>query len=96
MGCTKNGARMNENPSIAVPRDQHVEIHLEHEADLASQHLGINNTKSTFQFGSDGKPSKQQMDVWQGALRKSGMSASQAKKLRKNSNQFLKSLCCCK
>lgn len=92
MGC-KNGARMDENPSIALSRGQHVDVHRQ-EAALSLEHLGTNG-KNQFQFDANGKPSKQQMDVWQGALRKAGMSPSQAKRLRKQSNAFLKNLCCC-
>ena len=95
MGCASKNSRMKDNPSIALKRGQHDDIHYEHEVDLARQHLGISSPKNTFQFGADGKPTKQQMDVWQGALRKSGMSASQAKRLRGSANKFMKSLCCC-
>jgi RHS repeat-associated protein len=92
MGC-KSGKRMDDNPSIAIGRGQHVNVHRQETA-LSQQHLGTNG-KNEFQFGADGKPTNRQMDVWQGALRKSGMGASQAKRLRKQSNNYLKSLCCC-
>jgi RHS repeat-associated protein len=95
MGCTSKNRRMKDNPSIAVDKAHHDDIHLNHEKTLAQRHLGISNTKDTFQFGADGKPSKRQMDVWQGAARKSGLSASQARRLRKRSNAFLSKLCCC-
>ena len=91
MGCAK-GLRMNANPSIATPRSQHVNIH-RIESDLSKTYLGTNG-KNEFQFGLDGKPTKQQMDVWQGALRKSGIGAAQARRLRKRSAKFLKNLCC--
>jgi hypothetical protein len=98
MGCTKKGKngddlRMRANPSIALSNDRHDIVHA-NEIALSQQYTNTNG-KNTFQFGTNGKPSKQQMDVWQGALRQSGISASQAKKLRKMSNNFLKNLCCC-
>ena len=98
MGCTKKGKdgddlRMRNNPSIALENGRHDLAHA-NEVSLSQTHLGTNG-KNQFQFGSDGKPSKQQLDVWQGALRKSGVSAAQAKRLRNKSNQFLASLCCC-
>ncbi len=92
MGC-KQGARMDNNPSIALTRGQHVNVHRQ-EAILSREHLGTNG-KNEFEFGADGKPTKQQMDVWQGALRKAGMSAAQARRLRRGSNKFLKDMCCC-
>ena len=92
MGCS-GGSRMDSNPSIALTRSQHVNVH-RHETALSREHLGTNG-KNEFEFGADGKPSKRQMDVWQGALRKSGMSAAQARRLRKQSNAFLKNMCCC-
>ena len=98
MGCTKKGKdgddlRIRTNPSIALSNERHDVVHA-HEVSLSQQHLGTNG-KNQFQFGADGKPSKQQMDVWQGSLRRSGVSASQARRLRKNSERFLKSNCCC-
>lgn len=98
MGCTKKGKdgddlRMRNNPSISMSNDRHDVAHA-NEVVLSQQHMGTNG-KNQFQFGADGKPSKQQIDVWQGALRQSGMSASQARRLRKRSQGFLKSLCCC-
>jgi len=97
MGCgaktkTGNPKRHPDNPSIALDLLTHDDVH-RHENALAQRHLGLGVNQ--FQFGNNGKPSKQQMDVWQGALRKSGISATDAKKLRKMSNKFLKSMCCC-
>jgi RHS repeat-associated protein len=92
MGCTSKKARMDDNPSIALDGKTHGAAH-GHENALASKHLG--NGVNQFQFGADGKPSKQQMDVWQGALRKSGIGAAQSRRLRKQSGNFLNSLCCC-
>jgi RHS repeat-associated protein len=92
MECTSKRSRMGDNPSIALDSTMHGAAHGNENA-LANAHLG--NGVNQFQFGVDGKPTKQQMDVWQGALRKSGVGAAQAKRLRKNSDAFLKSLCCC-
>uniref|UniRef100_UPI001F35AE28 RHS repeat domain-containing protein n=1 Tax=Pseudomonas sp. LAM2023 TaxID=2800477 RepID=UPI001F35AE28 len=92
MGCS-DGSRMDSNPSIALTRSQHVNVH-RLETALSREHLGTNG-KNEFEFGADGKPSKRQMDVWQGAVRKSGMSSAQAKRMRKQSNAFLKNMCCC-
>ena len=98
MGCTKKGKdgddlRMRKNPSIAISTDRHDAAHAQ-EVSL-SQRFRTGNGKNQFQFDQNNRPTKQQMDIWQGALRQSGISASQAKKLRKASAKFLKSLCCC-
>jgi hypothetical protein len=92
MGCTSKKQRMADNPSIALDSKTHGAAH-GHENALAQTHLG--KGVNQFQFGADGKPTKQQMDVWQGALRKSGIGAAQARRLRKQSAVFLRSLCCC-
>jgi RHS repeat-associated protein len=97
MGCgarTKRGTpkRHPDNPSIALDLPTHDQVHVL-ENDLARTRFGLGVNQ--FQFGQDGLPSKQQMDVWQGAVRKSGMGASQARRLRKRSNSFLKRICCC-
>ena len=89
----RDDLRMRNNPSIALEKGRHDLAHA-NEVSLSQTHLGTNG-RNQFQFGADGKPSKQQLDVWQGALRKSGVSAAQAKRLRKKSEQFLASLCCC-
>lgn len=92
MGCTSKRSRMSDNPSIALDGKMHGAAHA-NENMLAIQHLGVGVNQ--FQFGSDGKPTRQQMDVWQGALRKSGIGGAQARRLRKQSDEFLKKLCCC-
>lgn len=43
---------------------------------------------------SIGSPTKRQMDIWQGALRKAGIPPSRAKQLRRNSEKYLKTLDC--
>uniref|UniRef100_UPI001B7FE24F RHS repeat domain-containing protein n=1 Tax=Chitinilyticum litopenaei TaxID=1121276 RepID=UPI001B7FE24F len=96
MGCgakTKKGnpKRHPDNPSIALDLPTHDNVHII-ENDLAKQHLGVGVNE--FQLDNN-RPTKRQMDVWQGALRKSGVGASQARRLRKNSEKFLKDLCCC-
>lgn len=97
MGCaarTKRGTpkRHPDNPSIALDLPTHDRLHVI-ENDLARTRLGLGANQ--FQFGANGFPTKQQMDVWQGALRKSGIGAAQSRRLRKRSNAFLKQLCCC-
>jgi len=94
MGCgsrTKSGKvkRHPDNPSIALTPEMHDRVHLM-ENQLAREHLG--NGVNVFDF-SNGKPTKQQIDIWQGALRKGGMSASQARRLKKRAQKFLKTLC---
>jgi hypothetical protein len=79
---------------VALDRKTHVDAHRV-EAQLSKEHLVLNG-KNQFEFGMDGKPTKAQMDVWQGAIRKAGASPALAKKLRKQSDAFLKKLCCCK
>ncbi|MFD1841662.1 RHS repeat-associated core domain-containing protein [Paracidovorax cattleyae] len=87
-GCTTKKKRLQNNPSIALDSKTHGAVH-GHENALALQHLG--NPVNVFDFGPDGKPFKRQMDVWQGALRKAGIPASRARRLRKASEKF----CCC-
>jgi RHS repeat-associated protein len=91
MGCTNKGSRMADNPSIAIDRATHGRVHALENA-LAQEHLGVGVNQ--FQLSNNG-PTKQQMDVWQGALRRSGMSASQARRLRQQADSFMQSLCCC-
>lgn len=68
--------------------------HPTHTSILSREHLG-NNGKNEFEYGADGKPKKRQIDVWQGAFKKSGMSATQAKRLRWRLDKSLKNMCCC-
>ena len=92
IGLTPEGKRNKNNPSIAIPRPMHVDAHRT-ENRLASLHLGLG--REEFQIGSNGKPSKRQMDIWQGALRTSGVPASRARALRNNAQQFLDCNCPC-
>ncbi|WJD72707.1 RHS repeat-associated core domain-containing protein [Pseudomonas asiatica] len=81
IGMTPEGKRSRNNPSIAIPRPMHIDAHRA-ESRLASFHLGLG--RDEFQIGSNGKPSKRQMDIWQGALRASGVPASRVRVLRNN------------
>ena len=83
---------MKDNPSIAIDRATHGKVH-GFKNKLAKKYLGVGVNE--FQLSNQG-PTKRQMDVWQGALRKAGIPASQARKLRKQSDKFLSSLYCCK
>ncbi|KVV26326.1 hypothetical protein WK78_13770 [Burkholderia cepacia] len=93
MGCANKRRRNKGNPSVAVNPNNHDKIHSNENA-LARLHLGLGANKFDFD-PSAGKPSKKQMDVWQGAIRKSGVSAADAKRLRKKENAYLKTLNCC-
>jgi len=92
IGMTPEGKRSRNNPSIAIPRPMHIDAHRA-ESRLASFHLGLG--RDEFQIGSNGKPSKRQMDIWQGALRASGVPASRVRVLRNNAQQFLDCNCFC-
>ncbi len=83
---------MGNNPSIALTRGRHVNVHRP-ESILPREHLG-NNGKNEFEYGADGRPQKRQIDVWQGAFKKSGMSAAQAKRLRGRLDKSLKNMRC--
>ena len=93
MGCAKDGKRHADNPSIAVSQERHTgrnnptAIH-KNESALAAEHLGL-PSRNQFEFDATGMPSKRQMDVWQGAIRMSGISASRARELRRMAEQFL-------
>ena len=91
MGLTPEGVRNKSNPSIAIPRGMHTDVHRNENA-LAALHLNVG--RDEFQFGPHGLPSKRQMDVWQGALRTSGLPASRARELRKEAENFLTSCPC--
>ena len=91
MGLTPEGVRNKSNPSIAIPRGMHTDVHRNENA-LAALHLNVG--RDEFQFGPNGLPSKRQMDVWQGALRTSGLPASRARELRKEAENFLTSCPC--
>ena len=91
MGLTPEGIRNKANPSIALPRSVHTSVHVNENA-LAALHLQTG--RDEFQFGENGLPTKRQMDVWQGALRKSGIPAARARELRKRAESFL-SKCPC-
>ncbi|MEZ1322464.1 RHS repeat-associated core domain-containing protein, partial [Pseudomonas fluorescens] len=93
MGCANKRRRNKANPSIAVDPTRHDAIH-SNETTLARTHLGLGVNEFDFDPAT-GKPSKRQMDVWQGAIRQSGISASQARRLRKRSGQYVNSLNCC-
>ncbi|HVI39492.1 MAG TPA: RHS repeat-associated core domain-containing protein, partial [Anaerovoracaceae bacterium] len=93
MGCANKRRRNKANPSIAVDPTRHDAIH-SNETALARTHLGLGVNEFDFDPAT-GKPSKRQMDVWQGAIRQSGISASQARRLRKRSGQYVNSLNCC-
>ena len=92
IGLTPEGKRSTNNPSIAIPRPMHVDIH-RIENRLASLHLGLG--RDEFQIGANGKPSKRQMDIWQGALRQSGVPATRARALRNEAQNFLDCNCPC-
>ena len=92
MGVAPNGGRNPMNPSIAIPRSMHTAAH-RNENILAAQHLNLGPNE--FDFGSGGNPSKRQMDIWQGALRQSGVSASRARQLRNQAQNFLNCNCPC-
>lgn len=93
MGCANKRRRNRGNPSIAIDPNTHDAIH-SNENSLARMHLGLGTNE--FEFDpKTGKPSKRQMDVWQGAIRKSGVSAADAKKLRKKAKAYLGALNCC-
>lgn len=92
MGCAKKKTRNKDNPSIALDGTTHDQVHV-HENALALKHLNVGVNQ--FQFGPDGYPSKQQLDVWQGAIRKGGVKAADARRLRKAAEKYLKKLCCC-
>ena len=91
MRLTPEGTRNKSNPSIAIPRSMHTDIH-RNENVLAALHLNVG--RDQFQFGPNGLPSKRQMDVWQGALRTSGNPASRARELRKQAEGFLATCPC--
>ncbi|WP_420912159.1 RHS repeat domain-containing protein [Pseudomonas lundensis] len=91
MGLAPEGTRNKSNPSIAIPRSMHTDIH-RNENVLAALHLNVG--RDQFQFGPNGLPSKRQMDVWQGALRTSGIPASRARELRKRAEGFLATCPC--
>ena len=91
MGLTPEGVRNKANPSIALPRPMHTEVHKNENA-LAALHLGVG--RDEFQFGENGLPTKRQMDVWQGALRQAGVPAARARELRRQAGRFL-SRCPC-
>jgi len=93
MGCANKRRRNKANPSIAIDPTRHDAIHSNENA-LARTHLGLGVNEFDFDPAT-GKPSKRQMDVWQGAIRQSGISASQARRLRKRSSQYVNSLNCC-
>lgn len=93
MGCANKRRRNRDNSSIAVDPTTHDMIHANENA-LAQQHLGLDPNKFNFDPQTGG-PSKRQMDVWQGALRKAGLSAAQSRRLRGSSIKYLKSLKCC-
>ncbi|WP_256735631.1 RHS repeat-associated core domain-containing protein [Pseudomonas sp. dw_612] len=93
MGCANKRRRNKANPSIAIDPTRHDAIHSNENA-LARTHLGLGVNEFDFDPAT-GKPSKRQMDVWQGAIRQSGISASQARRLRKRSGQYVNSLNCC-
>ncbi|WP_409270023.1 RHS repeat domain-containing protein, partial [Pseudomonas sp. KCJK9044] len=93
MGCANKRRRNKDNPSIALTPKEHDQVHVSENA-LARTHLNVGVNE--FQFsGQTGKPTKRQMDVWQGAIRRAGISAAQAKALRKQSARYLKKLNCC-
>lgn len=79
MGLTPEGVRNKANPSIAISLSMHQQVH-RNENRLAAEHLGLG--RDEFQYDANGRPSKRQMDVWQGVLRTSGLSASRARLLR--------------
>jgi uncharacterized protein RhaS with RHS repeats len=83
-GLTTKEIRLSKNPSIALDNAHHTRVggaHW-HEARIrASQGLGKNQFQTTL---------KRELDITQGALRKSGVSASQARRLRKQSEKFHK------
>lgn len=94
MGCAKNGKRHADNPSITVTQERHTgknnltAIH-KNESILAAEHLG-RPSRHEFEFNESDMPSKRQIDVWQGAIRISGIPASRAKELRSMAENFLK------
>uniref|UniRef100_UPI001F3F94C4 RHS repeat-associated core domain-containing protein n=1 Tax=Pseudomonas sp. LAM2023 TaxID=2800477 RepID=UPI001F3F94C4 len=93
MGCANKRRRNKDNPSIALTPKDHDQVHVNENA-LARKYLNVGLNE--FQFSEQtGKPTKRQVDVWQGAIRKAGISAAQAKRLRKQSVQYLKKLNCC-
>lgn len=69
MGCANKRRRNRSNPSIAVDPNTHDAIHSNENA-LARMHLGLGTNDFEFDLKT-GRPSKKQMDVWQGAIRKS-------------------------
>ncbi len=91
MELTPEGVRNKSNPSIAIPRGMHTDVHRNENA-LAALHLNVD--RDEFQFGPNGLPSKRQMDLWQGALRTSGLPVSRARELRKEAKNFLTSCPC--
>ena len=92
MGCANAKKRNKKNPAIALDLDTHDDVH-RIENKLARQHLG--NGVNQFDFNTQGQPSKRQMDIWAGALRKAGVPASRVKRLRRDARKFLKCNTCC-
>jgi RHS repeat-associated protein len=85
-GLATKGGRLSGNPSIALDNAHHTKTggaHW-HEAQIRkSQGLGKNQFHSSF---------KRELDITQGGLRKAGIPASLARKLRKQSEKFYKNL----
>ena len=89
----RDDLRMRNNPSIALENGRHDLAHA-NEVSLSQTHLGTN--------GRNPVPVRSRWEAQQAAVgcvarrpEKSGVSAAQAKRLRKRSEQFLASLCCC-
>ncbi|WP_374489827.1 RHS repeat-associated core domain-containing protein, partial [Zoogloea sp.] len=92
-GLANKDCRDTGNPSIALDLDHHTRspsrdtrgvggAHYHEMQIRLAQGLGRN------EFHAD---SKRELDITQGALRKAGISASQARRLRKESSKFLES-----
>jgi hypothetical protein len=83
-GLTTKDVRLSNNPSIALDSAHHTKrggAHWYESQIRASQGLGRNQFQTTL---------KRELDITQGALRKAGISASKARKLRKQSEKFYK------
>jgi len=85
-GLASKSGRLSGNPSIALDNAHHTRkgrAHW-HEAQIRkSQGLGKNDFHSSF---------KRELDITQGGLRKAGIPASRARKLRKQAEKFYKKL----
>ncbi|WP_425322026.1 RHS repeat-associated core domain-containing protein, partial [Burkholderia paludis] len=97
-GLTNKNCRDANNPSIALDLDRHTRGPATDTRGIGGAHYHEAKIRQTYGLGRNEfhDDIKRELDITQGGLRKAGISASQARRLRKQAEAFLAKKCPCK